>query len=320
MSALRARKIAEKNNLNNLIPDLDQEIGRLDWEIEYYKSEAKAASEINNRFSWQFTGNETLDQLYWKKRTILSDFSQYVDDEYWDIIRDLNENNEQTKQAIGSVRASDNAIINANLSRAWMSAQAWAEWRMKNFLATQEAIAQSDATAANQRAWLVDAQVSKQLWLNQMNSTDIDNYLRAQAISNQEAAMRWWFGRAWGWVSNTARFVPPTQDLSGNSSNKPWNSTTTLEEKALGSTGEKVRDFIVWDGTVNQDLYKVWAVKGMNDAYSQIVESNRNAWLIALPRNVPFGTKKMTSYSPLFVVNNNTNKLVPIKDRDRRTR
>lgn len=286
-SAIKAVSIAQKQWLS-ILPDLQAKVASLDSDIANLEAETKAATDLVSRFSTpvEVNTNTTLVDLYGNKRKINADLAQYIDTTYWKQLEDLRSANEASKQALWSAQASESAIQNANLSKAGMSMQAWAESRNRNFLATQEAIANANNAFVNQENAVIDANLSKQLWLNQLNSADYDNYVREQYLLNRAATP------ATG-VSNTAKYSG--QSRLPNFSPQSWKKTG----KDSSSSTESVPGKWAGESATNsnntssalENKARARTKKLFTDWQTYIDSLNPVTWSAALLRNQLMWTK-----------------------------
>ncbi len=185
------KKLSSEAPGSPLLKTFLQQINQLQDQIWRKQDEVIASKQLHDWLNKWATvvGNpasDTLNNIYNNKAQAVSEITDYVRWTYGDLIEGVEDKAQKTKDVISNARAGEAAIAWANANKYWGS-WAWSLSQNEAFLKTQEAIAGVDNAAQQQKNSLVDAQVSKELNLYQLNSGDADNYLRQKAlITNQD--------------------------------------------------------------------------------------------------------------------------------------
>lgn len=236
------KKLSAESPGSPLLKTFLQQINQLQDQMTRKQDEVIATKQLHDWISGNATvvsnpWSDTLNNIYNNKAQAVSEITDYVRWTYWDLIEESEDKAQKTKDVISNARAWEAAIAGANANKYWWS-WAWSLSQNEAFLKTQEAIATIDNNAQQQKNALTDNQVSKELNLYQLNSTDADNYLRQKAlITNQDETTQKEYDeqRAMAyfnkyWVFPTG-YTPPTNSWSSSSTGGAsvtiwWNTAT----------------------------------------------------------------------------------------------
>lgn len=254
---IRSRLDAKKRALQNArsfsvgaetINQIASDIVQLESELNDAENDVIATQVYYDKFTWVADSwDYNLESIYKNKTATINSIMDWVRQYYNNSRRETEEDINKATGAIAQARANEAALANINANRMWASIQWGQEQQNINFLRTQEALAQMWIQKRAELNNLGEQELTKQLNLTQMNSADVDNYLRpigttlleSNGVSRYTPASSSYSTNSNTWSQNNSSYKnnssPSNNSWNNNNWNNNWSNSQTWNNQSTPS-------------------------------------------------------------------------------------